>query len=302
MADEKTRSPVIVTRLSVRDRLLLVSLFFSLTTISIAIFLKVSTPNYPQRIQNVTQLANQRGAQLQANHIKPVGPSPALVASGKATPPPIAIAPTSPAPTYTKTTTEPIPIPTPSLTATQERHIVHLVLAQIKVPTPSTADLSNAVVSVLRKHPELTLPEITTSVTNYMKMNPPPSGPSGASGSPGTAGLNGLNGLNGMPGIGIASISATEDSTTNPPTVTFHFTMTDNTTADVGPLNLPAGPPGKDAPTIVSHNVVNNGDGTCKDTLELSDGSTADGNTYNCSPPPTTTESPTESIVPMIPT
>lgn len=245
------------------------------------------------RLDRVTILAGQNQVAAGTNSI---GPPAKSVAAGKAKPPPQEIAPTSP------TSTSTVRPATTHLTAAQENHIAGMVLARVKVPHPTTADLSRAIVAVLKAHPSLTLTQVTGAVSAYEQKHPPAPGSPGLKGD---MGLPGSVGPSGLPGVGLTAISATEDTSTDPPTVTFHFTLTDGTSTDVGPLDLPvgpAGPAGKDAPTLTGHQITNRGDGTCIDTEFLSDGSSYDSNPYACSPPPTTeppsSDAPSASLIP----
>lgn len=282
MPDEPTRKPPVPRRWrprSLLDQLLVGVACASLATVATVVYDRATAPDWSKTIRYLTQAGEQEQANAVNHNVPTVVPPVASISAGKATPPPVSVSPTSPHVS--------VPIPSPSLSPAQQQHIVSLVLAQVKVPKPTTADLSRAVVSVLRSHPSLTLSQVVDAVNAYGAKHPP------APGSPGASGLPGSPGPSGLPGIGISVISATEDTDSSPWTVTFHFTLTDGSTTDVGPLNLPSGKNGKDAPSIVSEHITNNGDGTCKNTLTMSDGSTVDSNVWNCSPSPTPTVTPT---------
>jgi len=147
-------------------------------------------------LNNVTVLADQRAAAL-SNAGKPtLGPPAASVASGKATPPPVALVPT---------------VPTKTPPTVDEQRIVSMVLARIPRPkdgkTPTGAVLQKAIVATLVAHPDLTNKQVSAAVTSYLTRNPPPAGPPGPSGSIGAAGGVGNVGPSGAPGTAGTSVT-----------------------------------------------------------------------------------------------
>jgi hypothetical protein len=154
-----------------------------------------------RNLQNVTVLADQRGAALTNGGHPSLGPPAASVASGKATPPPIALVPT---------------VPTKTAPTVDEQRIVAMVLARMPRPkdgkTPTGAVLQKAIVATLVAHPNLTNAQVSAAVTRALTRIPPASagppgspGPSGAAGSPGIPGPSGDAGSPGTNGSDGAS-------------------------------------------------------------------------------------------------
>lgn len=119
-------------------------------------------------------------------------------------------------------------------------------------PGPSDAQVISATFMVLRSNPDLTVPQIKSAVSAYLRTNPPPAGvagkdgkagatgATGASGKDGANGINGTNGTDGKNGVGIANVSWSGCSVV--------LTLTDGSTSTSGPMCGPAGPSGPSGP------------------------------------------------------
>lgn len=107
-------------------------------------------------------------------------------------------------------------------------------------PGPSDAQVISATFMVLRSNPDLTVPQIKSAVSAYLRTNPPPAGVAGKKGKDGANGINGSNGTNGKDGVGIANVSWSGCSVV--------LTLTDGSTSTSGPMCGPAGPSGPSGP------------------------------------------------------